>query len=188
MTIKRPSDYVTGIKYWQAPIEKENGKSDYLNMSVRLPYSLSIVEVLSQKFKKEDSFTLHELGCGWGTNLGIIHEHFPNATLTGNDVWKDAIAYIKENRGYVDIVEEDSADFLKNCIEQNKNFDVIITNAHLIHIETSRLSMLRDLHTVCKSAVIQENIENVDSVVSMKLVEKKKTTLPDSNYRYFFEV
>jgi trans-aconitate methyltransferase len=180
--------YVAGIKYWQSPEKKENDRADYLDMKVRLPYALSIVEVLSYKFKKEDSFTLHELGCGWGTNLGVIHEYLPNSILTGNDVWKDALTYVKQNREYIDVVEKDSAEFIENYCEQNKKLDVIITNAHLIHLEDNQLPVLNKLHAICRIAILQENISNIEEAMKMKLVEKKTMKLPDCDYRYFFEV
>lgn len=186
--IVRPRQYVTGISYWSNPNAAQNDKDSYLDMSVRTKYSNSLVESLKQYYKPEDKFSLHELGCGWGTNLGVIKENFQNVVITANDVWKDAIDYVKINRPYVDLTEKDTFEFINDAVENKKSFDVIITNAHLIHIADNDLVGLSGLHKICKRAILQENIRNLEFLVTnMKLANMKTVNLPDSNYRYIFE-
>lgn len=183
----RPQKYITGRKYWSAPKPEQNDKRDYLDLSVRSKYSNSIIECLDSIYDKNQSFKLHELGCGWGTNLELINKEFPNAIITANDVWIEAIAYIKENRPYVDVVEKDTFDFIEESASSGKHYDVIITNAHLIHIDDDRLIGLKNLSKICNNAILQERIENLESIVeNMLLKEVKKTSLPDSDYRYHF--
>lgn len=187
MRFKRPQKYFTGVKYWAAPNPNQNFKDEYLSLNVKMPYINSIIDCLRSSYDSTSQFTLHELGCGWGTNLEFIKKEFPNSILTANDVWVDAIQYVKSNRPYVDIVEKDTFDFIEQSVENNRCFDVIITNAHLIHITDEKLLGLKNLFKICNHAILQENIENLETAVdNMTLKEAKRTYLPDADYRYFF--
>lgn len=183
----RPQRYITGREYWSSPKPEQNGKSDYLDLEVRSTYANSIIECLSSIYSKNEIFKLHEFGCGWGTNLELIKKEFPNVIITGNDVWIDAIDYIKENRTYVNVVEKDTFDFINESTASGECYDVIITNAHLIHIDDTRLTGLKNLSKICNNAILQEHIKGLEHLVeNMTLKEVKKTSLPDSDYRYHF--
>jgi len=186
--MKRPQEYITGIEYWSNPDLQQNGKKDYLNDVIRRRYYEEIIKSLYEIFDKEDTFTLHELGCGWGTNLGAINAAFPNAKISANDIWKDAIDYVQTNRPYVDIIEMDTFDFIKMKITSNVVYDVIITNAHLIHFKDESLEEIKNLHKICKYAVIQENISGLEKVVlSMESKVRHMDNMPDSDYQYLFK-
>jgi 2-polyprenyl-3-methyl-5-hydroxy-6-metoxy-1,4-benzoquinol methylase len=187
--LSRPAKYKTGEAYWSRPNPRENDKDSYLDLKVRSKYSYSLVDALKLFFQTNEKFTLHEFGCGWGTNLQIIKKEFPNVEITANDIWLDAIDYNLKNRDYIKLFKQDTFEFIDYSIEQKLKFDVIITNAHLVHIENEKLLRLRDLHKICKRAIIQENIKNLEIVISlpMQLKELKETKLPDSEFRYIFE-
>ena len=185
--MQRPQKYMTGIEYWSNPDSCQNGKEAYIDENVRKKYYEEIIESLSKIFKCEDTFTIHEFGCGWGTNLAGIKNVFPNSKMSANDVWKDALDYVQLHRSYIDIIEMDTIDFIKEKCELNVVYDVIITNAHLIHISDERLKNLKDLHKICNHAILQENIQGLEKIVicmESKILSMKN--LPDSDYQYNF--
>ena len=186
--MKRPQKYITGSEYWSSPKASQNAKEDYLNLAVRHHYYESIIEKLKKLYEPNDTFTLHELGCGWGTNLEAIKNHFPNAQCSANDIWKDAIEYVRVHRPYVEIVEMDTFQFIDSKVSEGRLFDVIITNAHLIHINDERLKGLCNLHRICRQAILQENIVDLnDMVTGMRFEVTKISNVPDSDYQYYFQ-
>lgn len=147
--------YVCCIDYWKSPKLSQNSKEDYLDEGVRQKYADSIVVALKRLFKEDDTFTVHELGVGWGFNLGVVHRTFPNALLSGNGVWVDACEYIRQSVPDITLYELDTFEFIKSV---TRKFDVVITNAHLIHLQDDRLHELSELHKICEIAILQENI------------------------------
>lgn len=185
--MKRPQKYITGSEYWSNPKSSQNAKDDYLDLAVRHHYYDSIIEKLKKLFSPSDSFTLHEFGCGWGTNLAAIKQHFPNVQCSANDVWKDAIEYVRLHRPYIKIVEMDTFEFINSKVDEGYLFDIVITNAHLIHFKDESLKGLAKLHSMCQQAILQENIIDLNDVVSeMKYEVTKISNAPDSDYQYYF--
>jgi 2-polyprenyl-3-methyl-5-hydroxy-6-metoxy-1,4-benzoquinol methylase len=185
----RPQKYITGVEYWKSPNKSQNDKSSYLDINVRSKYANSLIVALKKIYKEDSVFSIHEMGCGWGTNLEMIKHNFKNAVISANDVWKDAIDFIAKNRNYIELVEQDTFEFIKTSANLDKKFDVIITNAHLIHFKDESLIGLSNLHKICKNAILQENILNLEVLVeNMQLVHVEKTDLPDCDYQYTFKV
>jgi methylase of polypeptide subunit release factors len=184
---KLKTNYIVGRKYWEGP-DGQNAPENYLDREFRKKYSDPIIEAIEKKFKKEDSFTVHEFGCGWGTLLLAVHEHFPNAIISANDVWESAISFIKKERGFIDISKSDTFDFIESCIDKNKKFDFVFSNAHFIHLPDKRLRELSKISEICEYAYFQEAISNIheDFNETMKH-DTKNTGLPDSNYGCFLE-
>lgn len=122
----------------------KNSWEDYCHMTtsgsfqkqVLAQRSEKIVGKLKEFFQENDSFSIHEMGCGPGRNLFFIKGAFPNSTISGNDIYIDAINGGKEIYKFNDnqIFVEDSATFAERMVAEKKKFDVIITMAHLCHL------------------------------------------------------
>ncbi len=184
--MKKFKKYHVGHKYWLNPNPKENQKSSYLNANERQRYADSLIKKLKCIYEPEDTFRLHELGCGWGYNLDAIKDAFPNVLTSGNDIWKAALTYLDdENNGHA-IHEFDTYDYLKFLSISNTKIDVIISNAHIIHLDESEFEQFKNLGSITKYAILQESIHDVDRVItSMTCTEKNNINLPDCDIQYF---
>ncbi len=56
------------------------------------------LRILSEKHKKDDVFSLIDVGCGGGTFLMSVKHYFPNAKLMGVDVSETAIENLKKHK------------------------------------------------------------------------------------------
>lgn len=184
---KLKSSYIVGTNYWQSP-DGRNFPENYLDVGFRKKYADPIVETIKKKFKKDDTFTIHEFGCGWGTLLLRIHQEFPNAKISANDVWDEAINFIKKERKFIKIEKKDTFDFIEKCVDNKNKFDFVFSNAHFIHLPDKRLSELSKISRICEYAYFQEAIKNIheDFKEEMKH-DTKNTGLPDSDYGCFLE-
>ena len=182
--IERHRRYKVGIDYWKKP-DSGNAKEEYLDTARREKYTKPIIEFLKSHYNNNDEFKLHELGMGWGTNLFLIKQHFPNCVISGNDVWKEALAHVRKVDKHISVTEMDTFDFGDKYVQEGKKFDVIISNAHIIHLPLNKLPI--SLSEICSVAYLQENINFLENGINMDLVKVSQPGLPDADYAYVFK-
>lgn len=93
-----------------------------------------------------------EIGSGAGTNLSLIHDEFPWATLEGVDMHPEAVAFAREHLPDATIVLGDAAEDLQS--RESQSVDVVFSCYTLSYIEGAQaMGIVGDMLRVARKAV-----------------------------------
>jgi len=199
---KSNKSYVVGEKYWKDPAARDkekkrrlnNTKEDYVNDAHRKLYSRQLIETMLQYFKEEQSFSMHEFGAGWGAMLYSIHEIFPSAQMSMNDIWKDALEYVVNELPFIKSEEMLTQEWVKSRVSKSEpRLDLIITNTHLIHLDKLDITnVLLSAASITNMLILQEDILNLETVwendARFDLLSKQSDGPNGANYRYTIRI
>lgn len=101
-----------------------------------------ILDVLQQSFP--DARSLLEVGCGTGSVLSEIRQAFGHLSLSGCDLYPEALAYVSQRLADVQLFQADA-----RSVPFSEEFDVVGAFDVLEHIDEDEL-VLGQLHRACK--------------------------------------
>lgn len=111
----------------KSTFDSEANQYDNTTQYLLLDYSLILNRIIKLiPFKKHDHFTVLDLGCGTGTLIKMIKNHFPNSTITGLDFSGDMLSIAKKKNN--NKVEYCLFDLLSEKDWPVSHFDVIISS------------------------------------------------------------
>ena len=159
--------YVKGFKRWAdgSYTKGKNSVEAYLDMETEEKWRVTdhyLCEI--KKLSQNPRLKIHEIGCGPGAHLRYIHKKKSEYILSGNDVWPDAIQSIKDECDFIKTYRKQTRDFIDHCIDNKIKFDVLISGAHIIHLENDDINYISELSKICKACILCENISNLDSL------------------------
>lgn len=104
----------------------ESGQNAFKNFT-----RFSFLKFLQDITKENDNISVFDLGCGYGNYIGVIHENFPNCTVTG--IEKNSMVFSQtrkkfEKSGNVEIINDDFFAFVPG-----KMYDVLLMNYVLFY-------------------------------------------------------
>ena len=137
------------IEYWGArrPSIDETFWEYYAHGEEGMRNTRDLVATLESLALPPD-FTLHEMGCNLGRNEYYIHERFPQARLSGNDVNPEIRERCREFFGnFADVMRFEitpTQDWLIREAEAGRRYDVLASVAHLIHVSDDSVDILKE--------------------------------------------
>ena len=151
--------------YWKVQIVRANifGTSliekKWINRS---PSELSQIYHPHRKFLVDKISLLNpqsilEIGCGWGPNLFLLAEKFPNIKIVGIDINLNEIKQGQEffkNKGVRNIeLKEGKADELFQF--SDKSFDIVLTDAVLMYLGPDKIErVIKEMIRIAKKALV----------------------------------
>jgi SAM-dependent methyltransferase len=124
------------------------------------PQSIYLQELM-KSHKKDDVFSLIDIGCGGGTFLMSVKTYFPNARLAGVDVSAMAI----ENLKTIGIHGVCSSLY---SFEVNKKFDYVISSQVLEHLNSPHLFLKKIKELSTDQTKIMIDVPATDSYSAKK--------------------
>ncbi len=129
---RRPS---TDDTFWDYYAHGEDGMNNTHDLIATL-----------EKLDLPPDFSLHEMGCNLGRNEYHIHQRFPQAKLSGNDVNPEIAARCREYFGdFADTMQFEvipTQDWLEHQANAGHQVDVLVSVAHLIHVPEESMEVL----------------------------------------------
>jgi len=98
-----------------------------------------------------------EIGCGWGPNLFLLAEKFPQIKITGIDINPGSIKLGKEIFKNKEIKNIELKHCKMDALVQflDKSFDIVLTDASLMCIGPDRIrEIIKEIFRVAKKAII----------------------------------
>ena len=132
-----------------------------------------IVDIIP--FRKYDRFTLLDLGCGTGTLINRIKEHFPNASIMGLDFSEEMLNIAREKNG--DCVDYTLCNILSEDDWPLSHFDVIVSsfvfhNFLSMNEHDKTLSRIYE-HLSVDGKLILADLIDLDNVYRSKEIKNK---------------
>lgn len=130
---RRPA---TDKEFWEYYAHGEDGMRNTRDLIATL-----------EKLDLPPEFSLHEIGCNLGRNGYYIHQRFPHARLSGNDVNPEVEARCREFFGdFADVMRFEivpTQEWLEREVKAGRQYDVLVSVAHLIHVPDDSVEVLR---------------------------------------------
>ena len=104
--------------------------------------------------KLEKGVHVLDCGCGRGTALNVMAEHFPNSTFKGYDLCPDTVAFAQkqaESQGLANVtfVQRDLSNFHETSDEEKGMYDLVFT-FDAVHDQAFPKNMLKGIWNVLK--------------------------------------
>lgn len=100
------------------------------------------LECFSTLTKGKDSPNILDIGCGYGNYIAVLHEHFPNATVTGIEINPEIFASTRktfEQTKHISIINDDFFQY-----QADQKFDVVLLNYVLFYFNRANKQKLLD--------------------------------------------